>query len=187
MAKLIYGAITSLDGYIADEAGNFEWAAPDEEVHAFVNELERPNGTFLLGRRMYEVMTFWDAVDLSTEESAEMRDYAEIWRRADKIVYSSTLESVSAPRTRLERAFDPKAVRALKASSSRNISIGGPDLAAAAFAAGLVDEFWLVLHPILIGAGNPALPSHLRLPLDLIAERRFACGAVSLHYRIRPA
>lgn len=184
MAKLIYAAIASLDGFVADESGNFDWAAPDEEVHAFVNELERPIGTHLYGRRMYEVMSVWDTWELSSDEPPAIHDYAGIWRAADKIVYSRSLESVSTSRTRLERVFDPDAIRVLKASATRDISIGGPELASAAFAAGLVDEFWLVLQPILIGNGNPALPSHLRLPLELIDEHRFACGAVFLHYRV---
>ena len=187
MAKLIYAAIASLDGSIADEDGNFEWAAPDEEVHTFVNELERPNGTFLLGRRMYEVMSWWETVELSADEPPAIHDYAAIWRDADKIVYSSSLDSVSTSRTRLERRFDPEAIRALKASATRDISIGGPELAAAAFEAGLIDEFWLVLQPIIVGGGTPALPSHLRVPLELIDERRFTRGAVYLRYRITAA
>jgi len=180
MAKLIYSAITSLDGYVADEDGVFDWAAPDEEVHAYVNDLERPIGTYLYGRRMYEVMQFWATTD---DDAPVMADYAAIWRAADKVVYSTTLTTVSTDRTRLEPAFDPDAVRALKATDARDLSIGGPHLAAEAMRAGLVDEINLFLHPIVVGGGNPALPDHLRVPLELLDERRFASGVVHLHYR----
>jgi len=180
MAKLIYSAITSLDGYVADEDGVFDWAAPDEEVHAYVNDLERPIGTYLYGRRMYEVMQFWATTD---DDAPVMADYAAIWKAADKVVYSTTLTTVSTDRTRLEPAFDPDAVRALKATDARDLSIGGPHLAAEAMRAGLVDEINLFLHPIVVGGGNPALPDHLRVPLELLDERRFASGVVHLHYR----
>ena len=180
MAKLLYSAITSLDGYVADEDGVFDWAAPDEEVHAYVNDLERPVGTYLYGRRMYEVMQFWATTD---DDAPVMADYAAIWRAADKVVYSTTLTTVSTDRTRLEPAFDPDAVRALKATAARDLSIGGPHLAAEAMRAGLVDEINLFLHPIVVGGGNPALPDHLRMPLELVDERRFASGVVHLHYR----
>src|SRR5207253_6058371 len=165
MAKLIYSAITSLDGYVADEDGNFDWAAPDEEVHHFVNELERPVGTYLYGRRMYEVMVAWETVPA---EQPVALDFAELWRAADKIVYSSTLHAVSSRRTRLERSFDPEAIRRLKASARRDITVGGPHLAAHALAAGVVDELQLFLVPTLVGGGTRALPEGGRVPLKLL-------------------
>jgi dihydrofolate reductase len=184
MAKLIYSAITSLDGYVADEDGNFDWAAPDEEVHAFVNDLERPVGTYLYGRRMYEVMAAWETMDIAGQPSV-MRDFAEIWRAADKIVYSRTLESVSSARTRIERDFDPEAVRRMKARAGRDITVGGPDLAAQAIKAGLVDECHLFLTPIVVGGGKQSLPDNVRLKLELLDERRFGSGVVHLHYQTR--
>jgi dihydrofolate reductase len=183
MAKLIYAAITSLDGYVADENGNFEWAAPDEEVHAFVNDLERPIGTYLYGRRMYEVMRYWESAPTSADEPAVARDYAELWRAADKIVYSKTLGEVSTERTRIERDFDPEAIRQLKASAERDLAVGGPALAAEALRAGLVDELHLFLTPVVIGRGNHALPNDVRVNLELMDERRFGSGVVHLHYR----
>jgi dihydrofolate reductase len=185
VAKLIYSAISSLDGYVADEDGNFDWAAPDEEVHAFVNDLERQIGTYLFGRRMYEVMAVWETDPKFADASALMRDFAELWQAADKIVYSKTLEKVSTARTRVERAFDPEAVRQLKAAAGDDIAIGGPDLATAAFKAGLVDECHLFVTPIVVGGGKRALPSDVRLELELVDERRFAGGVVHLHYRTR--
>ena len=182
MAKLIYSAITSLDGYVADEHGNFDWAAPDDEVHGFVNELERPIGTYLYGRRMYEVMVYWETVGSGDDR---VRDYAEIWRAADKIVYSTTLETVSSARTRIERTFDPEAVEQIKASATSDISVGGSELAAHALKAGIVDECHLFLNPIIVGGGTPALPSDVRLELELMDERRFAGGVVHLQYRAR--
>jgi dihydrofolate reductase len=184
MAKLIYSAITSLDGYVADEDGNFDWAEPDEEVHSFVNELERPVGTYLYGRRMYEVMVAWETIDLS-DQSPFIRDYAEIWRAADKIVYSKTLETVSSARTRLERDFDPGSVRRMKAQAGADISAGGPDLAAQAIEAGLVDKCHLFLTPIVVGGGKRSLPDSGRLKLELLDERRFGNGVVHLRYRTR--
>jgi dihydrofolate reductase len=183
MAKLIYSAITSLDGYVADEDGNFDWAEPDEEMHTFVNELERPVGSYLYGRRMYEVMGAWETMDLS-EQPPFIRDYAEIWRAADKIVYSRTLETVSSARTRLERDFDPGSIRRLKALEGPDISVGGPDLAAQAIKAELVDECHLFLTPIVVGGGTRSLPNNVRLKLELLDERRFGNGVVHLHYRI---
>ena len=183
MAKLIYSAITSLDGYVADENDNFDWAAPDEEVHAFVNDLERPIGTYLYGRRMYEVMRYWETASTSADEPAVMRDFAELWQAADKIVYSKTLDTPTTARTRLERDFDPEAVRQLKASADRDLTIGGPQLAAQALEAGLVDEIHLLLNPVLVGAGNPALPHAVRIQLELLDERRFGNGVVHVHYR----
>jgi len=185
MARLIYSAIASLDGYVADEDGRFDWAAPDEEVHAFVNDLERPVGTYLYGRRMYGVMAFWETADTTAGDSTAVRDYAEIWRAADKIVYSRTLEAVTTARTRIERDFDPDAVRELKASADRDLTVGGPTLAAAAFRAGLVDELHLFLAPVAVGGGTRALPDGVRLDLELVDEHRFAGGVVHVHHRVR--
>jgi dihydrofolate reductase len=185
MAKLIYSAIMSLDGYVADEDGNFDWAAPNEEVHAFVNDLERSVGTYLYGRRMYEVMGAWETMDTSADQPAVVQDYAEIWRAADKIVYSKTLETVSSSRTRIERDLDHEAVRQMKAAAGRDISVGGPDLAAQAIKAGLVDEYHLFLMPILVGGGKRSLPVNVRLRLQLLDEHRFSNGVVHLHYRTR--
>jgi dihydrofolate reductase len=182
MAKLIYPAITSLDGYVADADGKFDWSTPDEEVHTFVNDLERPIGTYLLGRRMYEVLVAWETMD-TTDQPSSIRDYADIWRAADKIVYSRSLDTVSSARTRLERSFDPDAVREMKASAERDLSVGGPDLAAQAIKAGLVDECHLFVTPILVGGGKQAFPDKVRLKLDLLDERRFGNGVVHLHYR----
>jgi dihydrofolate reductase len=182
MTKLIYSAITSLDGYVADEDGNFDWAEPDEEVHTFVNDLERPVGTYLYGRRLYEVMVAWETISLA-DQPPFMRDFAEIWRAADKIVYSTTLASVSSARTRIEREFDPQAVRQLKASAGRDLTVGGPELAAQAFKAGLVDECHLFVAPIAVGGGKQSLPNQVRVELELLDERRFGNGMVHLRYR----
>jgi len=183
MANLIYTAIASLDGYVADEHGNFDWAAPDEMVHAFINDLERPIGTYLYGRRMYEVMAVWQTVPTGPDQLAEMRDYAEIWRAADKVVYSTTLPEAQTARTRLERDFDLAAVRRLKSSADRDISIGGPGLAAHAVRAGLVDEWHLFVTPVVVGGGTHWLPHHVRLRLELLDEHRFPSGVVHLRYR----
>ena len=183
MASLIYSAITSLDGYVADENGNFDWAAPDEDVHRFVNDLERPVGTYLYGRRMYDVMVYWETADTGPDQPPLIQDYAEIWQQADKIVYSKTLETVSSARTTLERDFDPGAVRQLKAEAARDISVGGPELAGEAIKAGLVDEYQLFVSPVLVGGGTPALPQGVRLDLELLDERRFGNGTVYLRYR----
>jgi dihydrofolate reductase len=185
MAKLIYSAIISLDGYNADENGGFDWAAPDEEVHSFVNDLERPVGTYLYGHRMYEVMAPWETDPTLADQSRVMRDFAEIWQAADKIVYSKTLDTVSTARTRIERDFDPEAVRQLKAQAERDLTVGGPDLAAQAIKAGLVDELQLFFVPIVVGGGNQALPDHVRLQLELLDERRFGNGVVHLRYATR--
>jgi dihydrofolate reductase len=181
MAKLIYSAIASLDGYVADEDGRFDWAAPAEDVHAFVNDLERPVGTYLYGRRMYEVMAAWETID---DPAPVMRDFAEIWRAADKVVYSKTLDAVFTARTRLERDFDPEAVRRLKATAHSDISVGGPELAAQAIAAGLVDELHLFLTPVVVGGGTRGLPNTVRVELELLDERRFGNGVVHLHYAL---
>jgi dihydrofolate reductase len=180
MAKLIYGAIMSLDGYIADEDGNFDWAEPDEEVHAFVNDMQRPIGTYLYGRRLYDVMVAWETM---ADEHPLMRDYAEIWRAADKIVYSRSLEKVSSERTRIERSFDPDAVQKMKSAEDRDISVGGPELASQAIRAGLVDEIQLFLAPAVVGGGTRALPDGVRLTLELLDERRFDNGVIYLRYR----
>jgi dihydrofolate reductase len=172
VAKLIYSAITSLDGYVADKDGNFGWAAPSEEVHAAVNDLERTIGTHLYGRRMYEVMLAWETMDL-VGQSAAIRDYAQIWQAADKIVYSRTLEATSSARTRIERAFDSDEVRSMKSRADRDIK------------AGLVDEYHLFLHPIVVGGGTQALPDHVRVALELVDERRFGGGVLHLHYRAK--
>jgi dihydrofolate reductase len=183
MADLIYLTLASLDGYIADEEGKFDWAEPDEEVHSFVNDLARPVGTYLYGRRMYEVMTAWETMDTGPDQLPHIRDFAQIWRAADKVVYSRTLEAVSTDRTRLEREFDPDAVRALKTAAGADLMIGGAGLASRAFAAGLIDECCLFLAPIVVGGGNPGLPDSTRVPLELLEERRFANGMVYLRYR----
>lgn len=186
MAELIYTAIASLDGYVADERGEFGWAAPDEEVHTFINDLERPVGTHLYGRRMYETLAPWETDPALAEHSDVTRDFAEVWRAAEKIVYSTTLDSVVTSRTRLERDFDPEAVRALKRSADADLAIGGPNLAAEAFRAGLIDEVGLFLAPVSVGGGNPALPSGIRIQLELLDERRFAGGFVYVRYRVIP-
>lgn len=184
MGKLIYSAIASLDGYVEDKRGDFDWAAPDGEVHAFVNDLERPIGTYLYGRRMYETMVYWETVSTGDEPSV-YRDFAEIWRAADKIVYSRTLQTPSSARTRIERDFDPVAIRRLKESSTHDITIGGAELGGEAIAAGLVDECHLFLVPILVGGGKRALPDDVRVRLELLNERRFRSGVVHLHYAVR--
>jgi dihydrofolate reductase len=180
MAELIYTAITSLDGSIADETGNFDWGEPSEEVHTLVNDLERPIGTYLYGRRLYDVMVAWETI---ADEQPFVQDYAQIWRAADKIVFSRSLETVLSERTRIERNFDPDAIRTLKSSTDRDISIGGPTLAAHAFGAGLVDEIRLFLSPIIVGGGTRGLPDDVRLGLELLDERRFDDGTVYLRYR----
>jgi dihydrofolate reductase len=184
MAKLIYSAIASLDGYVADEAGGFDWAMPDEEVHAFVNDLERPLGTYLYGRRMYETMVAWETMP-TEDEPAVMGDFAAIWRAADKVVYSRTLAEVTSARTRIEPRFDPEAVRGMKAAAERDIGVGGPGLAAQALATGLVDECHLFLAPVVVGGGKRCLPDRLHLKLELLDQRRFGNGMAYLRYRIR--
>jgi len=185
MAKLIYSAISSLDGYVADEDGNFDWAVPDEEVHAFINDLDRPVGTYLYGRRMYETMVGWETDPTLANQSPLMRDFAEIWQAADKIVYSRTLEAVSTARTRIERDFDPEAIWRIKVLAGRDLIVGGPELAAQAFEAGLVDECHPFVAPMVVGGGKRSLPDNVRLKLELLDERRFASGMVYLYYRTR--
>jgi len=182
MAKLIYIAIASLDGYVEDEQGKFDWAMPDEEIHAFVNDLERPIGTHLYGRRMYETMKAWDTDEILEGQPQVMHDYAEIWRAADKIVYSRSLGKVETIRTRLESTFDPEAVLALKETEQRDISVGGAELAGQALGAGLVDELQLLLVPVVVGAGKPALPVQAHKTLNLLGKRSFANGTIYLHY-----
>jgi dihydrofolate reductase len=190
MAKLTYTAIMSLDGYIEDEGGKFDWAVPDPEVHAFANDLERAAGTHLYGRRMYETMAVWQTIgvesaDPSSAEEApapEELDYAEVWRAADKVVYSRTLDAAWTPRTRLEREFDPESVRRMKDAAERELSVSGPALAQHAFAAGLVDEVHLFLFPVVVGGGKPGLPRGVRVDLELLDERRFGNGAVYMRY-----
>jgi dihydrofolate reductase len=186
VAQLIYSAITSLDGYVADADGSFDWAEPDEEVHSFVNDLQRPVGTYLYGRRLYEVMVYWETAHTLADQPPFITDFAEIWQSADKVVYSRTLETVSSARTRIERGFDPEAVRRMKMSADKDITVGGAHLAAQAIRARLVDEYHLFVTPIVVGSGTASLPDNVRVELDLRNERRFANGVVYLHYRTRP-
>jgi len=187
MAKLIYLAIASLDGFVNDEAGKFDWCVPDQAVHAFVNDLLRPLGTHLYGRRLYEVMTHWETAATDSESPSVEADFAQLWRAADKVVFSKTLHAVSSARTRIERNFDVAFVQALKAASNRDLSVGGAELAGQALSAGLVDEVHLLLSPVIVGAGAPALPRDARLALELLSERRFENGVVHLHYRVNGA
>ncbi len=186
MAKLIYSGITSLDGYVADENGSFDWSVPDEEVHRFVNDLERPVGTYLYGRRMYELMSFWETVPDLTDQPPFVQDFASIWHAADKVVYSRTLETVSSARTRIEPDFDSGMIRRLKATAARDITVGGPELAAQAIRGGVVDECRRFVAPIVVGGGKRFLPDHIRVQLELLDEQRFGNGVVYLSYRIRP-
>jgi dihydrofolate reductase len=183
VAKLIYSAITSLDGYVADREGKWDWSVPDDEVHAAVNDLERTTGTYLLGRRMYDVLVAWETMDLEGK-AAVLRDYQGIWRDTDKVVYSRTLEVPSSARTRIEREFGPDAVREMKEAAERDLSVGGPELAAQALAAGLVDEIHLFVNPIAVGGGTRSLPEDSVVRLELLDERRFGSGVVHLHYRV---
>lgn len=185
MAKLIYTTITSLDGYVADREGRFDWAAPDPDVHAFVNQLERGIGTYLYGRRLYEVMMAWADPEAFADEVAMMREYGEIWRAADKIVYSTTMQGVTTARTRLERRFEPDVVRQMKERASRDLSVGGPSLAAHAIREGLVDEYQRFVTPVLVGGGTRWLPDEIRVDLELLDESRFDNGVVFLRYGIR--
>ena len=185
MGRLVYSVICSLDGYVNDAEGDFSWAQPDEEVHAYVNDLMRPIGTHLYGRRLYEVMTAWQTLGTSPDESAVTRDFGELWRGADKVVYSTTLTDVGTPRTRLERSFDRESVRALAAETDRDVLVGGPGLAADALRAGLVDEIGVVVAPAIVGGGTRYLPDGLRLDLDLLDHRRFASGFVAQRYTVR--
>jgi dihydrofolate reductase len=185
MAKLVYSMLTSLDGYLADEHGNFDWAAPDEEVHRFVNDLERPIGTYLYGRRMYDVMVFWETAHTLVDQPGFIQDYAGIWTSADKVVYSRTLATASSARTRIEREFDAESIRQMKTRERSDISVGGAELAGQAIKAGLVDEYHLFLTPVVVGGGTRALPDGVRVNLDLMEEHRFGSGVVHLHYRTK--
>lgn len=185
MAKLIYSAITSLDGYTADQHGRFDWAAPDDEVHAFVNDLERPIGTYLYGRRMYDVMKAWQTIDREPGRSAVVSDFAAIWQAAAKIVFSRTLDVPTTPKTAIERDFDVDSVRALVTGAEHDVSVGGPTLAAHALAAGLVDELHQFVSPVVVGGGTHFLPAGVRLELELLDERRFDNGVVYVGYRCR--
>ena len=187
MAKLIYSAIASADGYVEDAAGGFDWAAPDEEVHRFVNDLERPVGTYLYGRRMYETMIYWDTVDAVTGQPSSAREFAGIWQAAEKVVFSTTLKSVPGARTRIERNFDPAKIRQLKSATERDMTVGGADLAGQAIKAGLVDELQLFLVPVIVGGGKRALPRGVRSDLELLDTQRFASGAVYLRYHPKSA
>jgi dihydrofolate reductase len=187
VAKLIYSAIASLDGYVENRQGNFDWGAPDEEVHAFINDLERPIGTYLYGRRMYEAMVVWETVGTADDQHAVVRDFATIWRAAEKVVYSRTLDKASSAHTRIETEFDPAAIQDLKESSRQDVTVGGAELAGKAIAAGLVDECHLFLCPIVVGGGRNALPDGVQVRLELLSERRFRSGVVHLHYRLGPA
>ncbi len=180
MGRLIYSAITSLDGYTEDPSGDFQWSAPDEEVHRFVNDLMRPVGTHLLGRRMYETMAYWDTDDPGRSEYEH--DFAGLWRGAEKVVFSRTLDEPHTPRTRIEREFDPDAVRALRDRADRELTVSGPELATHAIAAGLVDEYQQFVNPVIVGGGKPFLPEGVRIGLELVEERRFVSGVVFLRY-----
>jgi dihydrofolate reductase len=183
MGKLIYSAITSLDGYIEDQSGHFDWAEPDEEVHAFINDLVRPIGTHLYGRRMYETMAAWETDEHLGNRPVSV-DFARIWRAADKVVFSRTLKTASTARTTIEATFEPDVIRQLKSSAHSNLSIGGPDVAASAFRAGLIDECHHFLNPVVVGGGKPALPNQVRMRLALLDERRFGNGVVYLHHSV---
>jgi len=180
VARLVYSAIASLDGYVADVNGRWDWSIPDPEVHAAVNDLARAAGTHLYGRRMYDVLVAWETIE---DDDPEIRDFAQLWRAADKVVYSRSLDEPRSARTRIEREFDPEAVRRMKAAAERDLTIGGPELAAQAFAAGLVDDCHVFLSPVLVGGGKRALPEGVRLSLELVGERRFGNGVVHLHHR----
>ncbi|MDO9485035.1 MAG: dihydrofolate reductase family protein [Actinomycetota bacterium] len=184
MAKLIYAVICSLDGFVNDAQGDFDWAMPDEQLHAFVNDLESSIGTYIYGRRMYEIMQVWADFPGIEDEPAVVQDYAKVWANADKHVFSTTLDSVSTARTHLHREFDADRVRELKDTVAHDVSIGGPTVAATALRAGLVDEIHLFMHPIVIGSGTPVFPSELRQNLELLDQRRFTSGVVHLHYRV---
>jgi dihydrofolate reductase len=183
MPKLIYVSNVSLDGYIEDEHGNLDWTGPDDEIFAFITDLVRPAGTYLYGRRMYETMTVWETDPTLAAQSELMGDFANVWQAVDKVVYSTTLDAVPTAKTQLARAFDPDSVRDMKASAAGDLIVGGPNLAASAFNAGLVDECHLLIHPVLIGGGKPSLPSATRAELELLEERRFGNGVVYLRYR----
>jgi dihydrofolate reductase len=184
MAKLIYSAIASLDLYVEDESGDFGWARPDDELMQLLNDLERPIGTYLYGRRMYETLVYWETNGTGPDDSSVEREWAAIWRKAEKIVYSRTLGETRSARTRIEREFEVEAVRRLKSESSSDLSIGGSGLAGQALAAGLIDELQLFLTPVIVGGGKPALPAGVGVALELVDERRLGRGDVFLRYRV---
>jgi dihydrofolate reductase len=183
MAKLIYVANTSLDGYSEDRDGGIDWGTPDEEYFSFINDIERSVGTYLYGRRMYEAMIYWETAPIA-DQPAWVVDFTNIWRTADKVVFSETLTSVSSERTTLEREFNVEAIRRMRATETRDLTVGGADLAAQAFGAGLVDECHLFIWPIVLGGGKRALPGHTRHDLQLLNERRSGLGVAHLHYRV---
>lgn len=185
MGKLIYSAIASLDGYVADAEGNFDWSMPDAEVHAYINDLERPIGTYLVGRRLYDVMKVWDTFHGQSGLPPEMEDYAAVWHQAQKIIYSTTLGETNAANTRIESNFDPAAIRRLKQDAEKDLSVGGANLAGQALRAGLVDEVNLFLSPVLVGGGKRALPDGASTSLELLGQRGFGNGVVHLHYRVK--
>ncbi|HUY96514.1 MAG TPA: dihydrofolate reductase family protein [Verrucomicrobiae bacterium] len=185
MAKLVYSAIMSLDGYTADDNGTVDWGAPDPEVFTFINEVERGFGTYLYGRRMYETMVYWETCDTAAGQPPYVRDFAGIWRAATKVVYSRTLPVASSARTQIERAFDPGAVRRMKDTAEHDISVGGPELASQAMAAGLIDEMHLFLTPVTVGGGTPGFPDHVHSTFELLGVDRFVGGVVHLQYRTR--
>lgn len=185
MTKLIYVANMSLDGYIEDAQGGLEWAAPADEVFTFITDLVRPVSGYLYGRRMYETMAVWETDPTLAAQSELRADFATVWQTADKIVYSTTLPAVSTAKTRLERHFDPDAVRDMKTSATGDLTVGGPTLATHAFDAGLVDGCHLFIHPVLVGRGKPAFPSDTPAQLELLEEHRFGNGVVYLGYRPR--
>jgi dihydrofolate reductase len=185
VARLMYSMLMSLDGYVVDEHGNFDWAVPDDEVHRFINDLVRPVGTYLYGRRLYEVMVAWETLHTVADQPAAMLDFAEIWQAAEKVVYSRTLTSVSSARTRIEREFNPETVREMKSLTGADMEIGGPDLAAKAFSHGLIDDCHLFIAPVLVGSGKRGLPEGIHINLELMNERRFGNGMVYLHYGLQ--
>lgn len=185
LGNLIYSMITSLDGFVSDPKGNFEWGAPDEETHEFINQQAKSIGTYLFGRRMYDMMVYWETAHLEPDEPPAILEYARSWQAANKFVYSTTLNEVATRRTRIERTFDPEAVRKLKAGSELDLSVSGPHLAAQAIRAGLVDEYKRYIAPVTVGGGNPFFPSDLRLDLELRDEHRCGNGVVFLHYGVK--
>ena len=184
MAKLIFASNMSLDGCTEDERGALDWAPPDADVFKFITEVMRSAGTYLYGRRMYEVMAVWETEPALATQSDLTREYADVWQAAEKIVYSTTLAAVSTKTTRLERHFDPDGIRQLKMAASRDLLVGGPNLAGQALRAGLVDECLLFIWPVVLGGKNPALPLDTRLDLSLLDEHRFNNGVVHLRYRV---
>jgi dihydrofolate reductase len=184
MGKLIYIANVSIDGYIEDSHGSLDWTEPDDEVFAFITDLIRSVGTYVYGRRMYETMAVWETDPALAAQSSLTGEFARIWQAARKVVYSATLNDVSTVNTQLERVFEPSTLRDLKASAPSDLTIGGPNVTAHAFKAGLVDECQLLIHPVFLGAGKPSLPRDLRADLELLDERRFGNGAVYVHYRV---